>query len=358
MYPSDEFPSRAIFVRTLEQGLLEYGAVITHRTVLSIVNVSWGRKIFEYARFYIRVIKWGLLKRDYDIMYVHFGSLCALPVLFVKLLTGKKIVLNVHGSDIIPVETTCKILLPLTILLAYYSEFIVVPSFFFKQATLRLLKHFKREIVVSPSGGIDTTIFKPAKDKHSIKQTYGFENDDLIVGYVSRIDEGKGWDVFIDVVAELLWAGVSVKGLMAGGGEQVQQLSNKLAYLKVDGAVKYIGAQDHSMLPNVFNCMDVFLFPTLLFESFGLVAIEAMACGIPVIASNVGAIPDFVHHGQNGFLCSPGNRSEFFQYSALLLKNREKQSGLARQALETVNEYERKNVAIQLMNKLKNIQLK
>lgn len=353
MYPSEEFPTRGVFIRTIEEGLISNNVTISKKVVLSIINVSIFRKIIEYILFYYKIVYVGFSERNkYDAIYVHFGSLCALPVLLVKVITRKKVILNVHGSDIIPIELTCRIALPLTRIFASYVELIVAPSLFFEKATQRLLKNKRKKIFVSPSGGIDLNVFKPMQDKENIRKKYRIKNNEFVVGYVSRIDEGKGWNIFLDIIHELSLNGLPVKGLMVGTGEQVNSLHQKIRHLNIDKNVTYLGSLEHRILPEIFNCMDCFLFPTLLSESFGLVSIEAMACGIVVVASKIGALPEYIENGQNGFLFSPGNVEEAASVIMKVSSNVTEHARISRNALKTGQKFDRITVASELKKQI------
>ena len=87
--------------------------------------------------------------------------------------------------------------------------------------------------------------------------------------------------------------------LMVGDGPELDGASRLAHELGLDDRVHFLGEQDQ-VLP-LLSIADVFLLPSAQ-ESFGLAALEAMACGVPVVASNVGGLPEVIDHGRNGFL--------------------------------------------------------
>lgn len=353
MYPSKEFPTRAVFIRTIENGLIENGAIITQKTVMSLVNVSVFRKLFEYGKFYTKILINGLLKNDYDLIYVNFAAQCAPPMLVIKYLTGKKIVLNVHGEDVLPQGLSCKLLLPFTSALIKYADLTVVPSNYFEKETRKLSANLHCTIFVSPSGGIDTTLFKPIDNTETYKKSIGLNCNEIVFGYVSRVIPGKGWELFLSAIAKLKQNNIPVRGIMVGIGEQEEKLRSLISTLKLDTTVLYLGSQDNKKLPILFNCMNAFVFPTLLAESFGLVAVEAMACGTIVVASRIGALTEYITDGENGYLVTPGDVEELAERLLSLCKKTDLQSVISENARQTAQKYDSKHAGYMLMNVLK-----
>ncbi len=112
--------------------------------------------------------------------------------------------------------------------------------------------------------------------------------DDLFTvgGYVSRIDEGKGWDIYLESLKILKdrFPQKNLKGLMVGDGAQRDDMLARLREYSLEDVVEYVGLKPQGELPRYFSRMDVFVFPTIRSESLGLVGLEAMACGgVPVI---------------------------------------------------------------------------
>lgn len=118
--------------------------------------------------------------------------------------------------------------------------------------------------------------------------------------------------------------------LIGEGPEQIfiQQLVKEL---KLSKDVLFLGAQDHT--EPLFNCADLFLLPSEQ-ESFGLTALEAMACGVPVIGAEVGGLPEVIIHGETGYLFPVGDVKDMATESIQLLSEREKHQQFKKQAKE------------------------
>ena len=114
--------------------------------------------------------------------------------------------------------------------------------------------------------------------------------------YVSRIDTGKGWDVLIDAVSELKSKRkiIGKRVLFVGYGTQTELLEKKIKELNLLEYCSYLGPKTHQELNELYHRADVMIFPTMLYESLGLVGLEAMACGCPVIGSNIGCFSNML----------------------------------------------------------------
>nr|WP_246239990.1 glycosyltransferase family 4 protein [Pseudoalteromonas caenipelagi] len=154
----------------------------------------------------------------------------------------------------------------------------------------------KQNVIVSESAGVDFDLFKPQSEV--IKDKFN-------LGYVSRIDEGKGWPELLKAIALIKSKTPerlsSFELNMYGTGAQVEELRQMIDSLKLNSLVRYHGALAQSQLVEQYNAMSAFIFPTHR-ESFGLVAVEALACGTPVLASNISPVNEVVKHGINGLL--------------------------------------------------------
>ncbi|KPL16658.1 MAG: hypothetical protein AMJ92_12630 [candidate division Zixibacteria bacterium SM23_81] len=107
--------------------------------------------------------------------------------------------------------------------------------------------------------------------------------------------------------------------------------------LSISHQVLMIEEVEHELLPQFYNLADIFVFPTVMkTEGFGIVALESMACGTPVIASRIGGIPEVVREDQTGFLFEPGNFQELSEKINVLLADDAMRANLGRAGRELV----------------------
>jgi glycosyltransferase involved in cell wall biosynthesis/GT2 family glycosyltransferase len=147
--------------------------------------------------------------------------------------------------------------------------------------------------------GVDTAAFRPPA--HSLVTTY---RERPVVGYAGRLADHKGVDVLLEAVAGM----PAVELRVAGGGPTLAALRERAERLGVADRVSFVGALHGEELSRFYQSLDVLAVPSLTtstwVEQFGRVAVEAMAAGIPVVASDSGALPDVV--GEAGLLVAPG----------------------------------------------------
>ncbi|MEM5777163.1 MAG: glycosyltransferase family 4 protein [Candidatus Aenigmatarchaeota archaeon] len=163
--------------------------------------------------------------------------------------------------------------------------------------------------------GVDTDIFKPMYNNTiNIKEYF---NPDLPkVGTVGRLSKEKGINILIrvakdmDDIAEFFALGPYDEDILY----ETKRLKVKNFHL--------IGPLPNKLLPFFYNFIDCYVLPSL-FEAFGITVIEAMSCGKPVIASNVGGIPEIIDDGINGVLIEPDDHLSLKKALLYILKNRE-----------------------------------
>ncbi|CAN7400725.1 glycosyltransferase [Pseudomonas sp. LjRoot71] len=349
MYPSDSHVFYGIFVKNFFNAMTEEGADIT-KTVIAGRGIGLFNKCYKYTRYFLESFR-AILKNDYDIIYVHSSGLALLPATILRKLIKKPLVVNIHGGDIMDRSPLNDIVFKLNSSTIVKSSLVVIPSHNFRNTVLAKIKLSKTRIFISPSGGIDRSIFKPIENKKRYDRT-------LHIGYISRIDPDKGWDTFISALNLLRnnSPSLDVKATIVGKGSELEAMRSMIESLKLNNII-HIEQLNQNQLPSIYTNFDLFIFPSRRqSESLGLVGLEAMSCGIPVIASKIGGIQDYIEHGANGFSFEPGNHEELAKiimgYSSLPSTSRE---ALRLGAIATAEKYDSKKVSNSLFNRLKSI---
>lgn len=169
--------------------------------------------------------------------------------------------------------------------------------------------------------GVDVGLFRPL-DKACARQSLGLTEKRIVLS-VGRIEPLKGLDTLIAAVASL--DDLNDTRLLVVGGEpghdiELERLKAVASGLGLRDQVTFTGAVDQVDLPTYYNAADVFVLPSY-YESYGLVALEAMACGIPVISSRVGGPMTFVKEGVTGYLIPWRCPEPYAQRLDILLAN-------------------------------------
>ncbi len=154
------------------------------------------------------------------------------------------------------------------------------------------------------SRGVDRDLFHPGRRNMEWRRSQGISDDEVVVGFLSRLVMEKGLDVFSDAIDELNRHGVRHRVLIIGEGPARGWLENRLP-----GAV-FTGFMGGEALAVAVAGMDVLLFPSVT-ETFGNVTLEAMACGVPVVAAAATGSESLVDDRVTGRLIRPGAVHQF-----------------------------------------------
>jgi len=164
---------------------------------------------------------------------------------------------------------------------------------------------YEREVVVVPNG-VDTAHFGreyPEQELFALKNSLQKEENDIYVITASRLVVKNAVD---DIIKSLDFLPNNVKLLVLGQGYEEQNLKKLVLEKKLESRVKFLGFISHNDLPKYLKISDVFIRPSIS-EGFGNSFVEAMAAGIPVVATPVGGIVDFLKNEETGIFCEVRN---------------------------------------------------
>ena len=175
--------------------------------------------------------------------------------------------------------------------------------------------------IVTP--GVEHAFFSPG-DRRGARRALGLDLDQPTLLFVGRIQPLKGLEVAVRALGHLADRNVTmiVVGGASGteGDTEVERIRDLISELHLGSRVRFVDPQPHHLLSSWYRAADVSLVPSRS-ESFGLVALEAAACGTPVVASAVGGLRTLVDHGQTGFLVEGRDPEVFAAYIDELLTN-------------------------------------
>ncbi|MGR3758761.1 glycosyltransferase family 4 protein [Roseobacteraceae bacterium NS-SX3] len=165
--------------------------------------------------------------------------------------------------------------------------------------------------------GIDTDQFSPPADKTALRRELGLPEDAILIGCYGRIRAQKGTDVFVDAMLEILKAHPGAVGIVMG-----RATGKHLEFEKgLRAKVKAAGLQDRLLFPpevpvwevaRWYQALDLYVAPQR-WEGFGLTPLEAMSCGVPTVATRVGAFEELIAPGETGLLIDPGETGQMVE---------------------------------------------
>ncbi|MFB6353711.1 MAG: glycosyltransferase [Halobacteriales archaeon] len=163
--------------------------------------------------------------------------------------------------------------------------------------------------------GVDTDRFRPV-DTDGFRARHDLDGDRPLVGYTGRHGHEKRLDVLVDAAAAL-----DATVVLAGDGPARPELERRAAALDAD--VRFLGFLDREALPAFYTALDVFAFPSPV-ETQGIVALEAMACGTPVVGADRGALAETVEAGVTGYHFAAGDPDDLAASVERALADRER----------------------------------
>ena len=168
--------------------------------------------------------------------------------------------------------------------------------------------------------GINANKFTTAPNP-AVKKKLGMAASDPLLVWVGRVIEQKGLKYLIAAMPAVLAKFSEAKLLLVGTGTEVKKLKQQAAKLGINNSVVFYGAENNrKKLNELLRSADAFVFPSV-WEPFGIAIIEAMASGLPVIATKTGGIPEIIQHGKTGLLVRQRNSKELAKTITALLAN-------------------------------------
>ena len=282
---------------------------------------------FLFLSLYVNLFR---LMPKYDMVHAHW----LIPQGIIQGLFGKKYIITGHGSDVRslnigPIKMLKKRCLK-------RASHITAVSRHLKKEINDLYSNDKTSVI---SMGCSLEQFDP---KHRV-ENYFEQEDKKVVLFVGRLVEIKGVRYLIRAMKHL-----DAQLVIVGDGPLRGELENEAkAYTD---KVKFLGARTHEQLSAIYASADLFVAPSITAdnggqEGFGLTIVEAMASGLPVIASNSGGIVDLIGNGEQGFLVEEKNSKQLADAMTLVLRNETLRKQMAKKAMEKAKEYDYKVIA-------------
>lgn len=169
--------------------------------------------------------------------------------------------------------------------------------------------------------GVDTELFKPLSPDPELIKTLELNGGEIVVMTVGRLVGLKGIKYAIGAVEKLLKRGFRVRYLIIGEGEERKKLEVFVKNLQRERNIFFLGNIINSVLPRYYSLSTLAVFPSIADEAFGISIAEALACGVPIVSTNMGGIPELV--GDAGILVPPKDEDALANAIETLIANNE-----------------------------------
>lgn len=329
----------------------------TFQTNISYHEVNMqSYPLFEYPPYDLALANQMASLIDYEgieILHVHYAIPHATSAYLAKQILGERaahvpIITTLHGTDITVVgsDPSYKSVVDFSI---NQSDGVTAVSEYLREETYRRFD-IRKEIEVIPNF-IDLNRFKRSNKEHFRKAIS--PEDEKIVVHVSNFREVKRVPDVVSTFDHILDAGVKAKLLLVGDGPDRQRAEHRCRELGICNHVRFLGKQEQ--VEEVLSIADLFIIPSGS-ETFGLAALEAMGCGVPVISSNIGGLPEVNIHGETGYLCDLGDTEAMGQYAVEILENPDKQKAMSANARRRAEKFEMSKLVTEYEEYYKKIQ--
>lgn len=320
----------------------------TFQTNISYHEVNMNTyPLFEYPPYDLALANQMANLIEYeniDVLHVHYAIPHATSAYLAKQILGEKaanvpLITTLHGTDITIVgsDPSYKNIVDFSI---NQSDGVTAVSEYLKNETYERFD-IKKEIQVIPNF-IDLDRFKKSNKNHFKKAIC--PDGEKVVVHVSNFREVKRVPEVVSIFDRVLKDGIKAKLLLVGDGPDRQRAEKRCRELGICSQVRFLGKQDR--VEEVLSIADLFLIPSGS-ETFGLAALEAMSCGVPVISSNIGGLPEVNVHGETGYLCDLADIDNMGNYAIKILRDEKLHKELAKNARKRAGKFEMAKIVTQ-----------
>jgi glycosyltransferase involved in cell wall biosynthesis len=337
---SDEASFDMITMRTEKKSREKIGNIDIYR-----IGIPWYGNPESPVFFLLKYVfmPWGLMwalrlhaRNHYDVIWSIMANYASAPAMCFKFLRPKtKFVLSLHEGD--PMEHIRRrvgVTYPVFKRLFATADHIQAVSTYLADWANRM--GARCPVSVIPDA-VDYALFSTRRsvaEELSLARELGKCDGDVIMITTSRLAVKNAVG---DIIEALQYLPSNVKLLILGQGNEEKKLKAQSTCLNLCNRVQFLGFVPHTDMPRYLHVSDIFVRPSLS-EGLGISFLEAMAAGIPVIATSVGGIPDFLVDGDTGFFCETNNPKSIAQKVEMLIKDRESRDHVVGQARKMVQE--------------------
>jgi teichuronic acid biosynthesis glycosyltransferase TuaC len=231
----------------------------------------------------------------------------------------KPLILTGHGGDIYNISARNKQWLEITKTILKSADKLITVSQKNRDILINKLG-VRSDKIKLIQNGFNPKIFKFINEE-KCREELGLPHDKKIILNIGRLDKVKGHEYLIRAIYKVIKSRSDILCIIVGNGPLKKELNTLIKDLKLDNYIQLIGEKSHNEIPLWINACDLFVLPSLN-EGFPTVIPEALSCGKPVIATNVGETSEIIHNDNFGYILEPKNENILAEKILLSLNKR------------------------------------
>ena len=288
-YPSERYPEYTSYIRSIEECIIGSGQGVDRLVIRFDRPITPIYKLLKYILFWLKCL---IARTTCDTVYINHLPF-AWPLILNPFIRKKRRIVHWHGYDLVTKSILSKVTSPF--LKGFINKSInIVPSKYFSTLLEKEYPHVKHKVHISPSGGVDTELFSAERNPPK----------DFTIGFASNLSAEKSADRLIYLIEHKhkieTATGRRINFHLINYGKEAEYYTDRIQQTDMN-CCKVFDRMDKSQMPFFYQTIDLLVFPSPC-ESLGLVALEAMSCGVPVVAYNICAFPEYIKPGVSGEL--------------------------------------------------------
>jgi glycosyltransferase involved in cell wall biosynthesis len=349
MYPSSQHKSFGIFVKNQVEALKEQQLQVD---VVAITNPKSGKVsvLTKYLFWFLKTIFLLIFKGSkYDVVHAHYVFPSGYLGLLFKKLFKTRLIVTVHGGDIEKMAKKSPRLYRMTRTVLHGADHIIAVG-------EDLYEQIKKDYLIPPDKlsiinmGVNRQVFKPYNQQEARVQC-GIGREEQVVLFVGNLIEQKGLLELTEAFEMAIKSRTDVQLYLIGSEKQPlfkKQLEEEINERQLESRVHFLGTREQTDIALWMSAADCLVLPAHM-EGFGLVALEAMSCGTPVIGTNVGGLRHLLS-GNAGIITSVKNPVELANAMVEVLSSKDTRDTLIRNGFKKAEENEQGQLLQKVIN--------
>ena len=362
-YPTDRSPTAQIFIKNIKTQLESHGinSYVYYNKIIDIWPNATNYKslpanIIKYTVFILGLIPLCFRIHRFKTINPHGIIISGFVGAIFKKLFNKKLITHIHGGDINQFSTKNGVYKFLYYFTLEYSDIIISNSNDINNKLNEIKPIGKKIVKIYP--GINNKLFHKydLNKKRLIKEQYNIPKKRIIFLFIGNAIKRKGLDLFFNAINKLNNKETKkTHMIICSEGPELKEIKNKVYNNpRLKNIFTFIKKVNQNKLPEIYALGDIFVFPSRE-EPLGLVGIEALACGLPLIGSNTGGIKDYLVDNYNGLFFEPKNVTQLSRIISSLINNPDIIKYLKLNTGKNLNKFLTNYTSVQLKNIFSNV---